>query len=627
MLSNNAKIILEKRYVRRDKEGNPIETPEEVFKRVANFIASKEEKSEEWAEIFHDLMSNLKFLPNSPTLVNAGTTKGSLSACFVMSPNDTMESIMDIAYKAAMVEKWGGGIGFGLSRIRPKNNPIATTHGKALGPLGVMSMYSNIAREITQGSFRSGAHMGQLHCTHPDILNFIHCKDSVNTTDVFSNFNISVQITDRFMEAVINDEDWTLINPKDLMPDKVVKAKELWLHIVECAWRIGDPGLCFIDRIRETHVNPQLGLIQSTNPCGESALEDYGSCNLGSINLSKHITGGKKVDWTELEATIKTAVRFLDNVVESNTFPVNEIEDMNRKTRRIGLGVMGWADMLMIMGVPYDSKEALDLAVSVSSFINSTAWDASAALANERGPFPEFYNSRLAGTRPVRHSCVTSIAPTGTISRIANCSSGIEPYFSLAWKSNILWEGQKDSDTTEVIDTPEPVRDALIELIGEELADTLLEEVAENPSQKLEVMQEYGIESELFRTAMDIRTMSHVEQQAAWQQNVTNAVSKTVNLPTDATIQDVSNVFLRAWQLRCKGVTVYRSGSRDKEVLVSNEQTTDVAEGHDHDLDGNHIVREVQEELCPMDDCDGSLVDEGGCVSCSNKNCGWSLCG
>ena len=322
MISENAKTILEKRYVRRDKEGEPIEAPEDVFIRVANFIASKEENPEEWEEIFHDLMSNLKFLPNSPTLVNAGTSKGSLirlvSLCLLMT---LWNQSMDVAYKAALVEKWGGGIGFGLSRIRPRNDNIATTHGKALGPLGVMSIYSHIAREITQGSFRSGAHMAQLHCSHPNILEFIHCKDSVNITDVFSNFNISVQITDRFMEAVINDSDWTLLNPKDLKPFSVVKAKELWFHIVEAAWRTGDPGLCFIDRIRETHLNPHLGLIESSNPCGEQALEDYGSCNLGSINLSKHITDDKKVDWDELDNTIRIAVRFLDNVIDFEYIP------------------------------------------------------------------------------------------------------------------------------------------------------------------------------------------------------------------------------------------------------------------------------------------------------------------
>ena len=622
MLSDNAKTILEKRYIKRDKNGEPTETPEQVFERVSNFVASKEENPEEWAEKFLSLMLELKFLPNSPTLVNAGTPKGSLSACFVMSPNDTMESIMDIAYKAALVEKWGGGIGFGLSHIRPKNDPIQTTHGKALGPLGVMSIYSHIAREITQGSFRAGAHMGQLHVSHPDILNFIHCKDNVEITDKFSNFNISVQITDAFMQAVINDAEWPLVNPKDLRVVEVVKAKELWINIVSCAWRTGDPGLCFIDRIRSTHVNPHLGLIQSSNPCGEQALEDFGSCNLGSINLANHITKDCKVDWDVMRNTIAVAIRFLDNVIDLNTFPVNEIEDMNRKTRRIGLGVMGWADMLMIMGIPYASKEAIDLAQSVSSFINDVAWNCSATLAQEKGPFPEFLNSRLSSGRPLRNSCVTSIAPTGTISRIAGCSSGIEPYFSLAWKSNILWEGQKDSETTEVIDNPEPVKNALNALLGEELAETLLEEVANNPSKKLEVMQEYEVTGELFGTAMDIPTQYHILHQAVWQKNITNAVSKTINLPAEATPQDVSDAYIRAWELGCKGVTVYRSGSRNKEVLVGTEEVTE--EDHLHDEDGNHVPEMTH---CPIEGCGSPLVFQEGCFSCSNSACEYGGCG
>ena len=660
VLSDNAKIILNKRYVRRDKSGEPIEEPDEVFERVANFVASKEEDDAEWGETFYELMSSLKFLPNSPTLVNAGTPKGSLSACFVMSPDDTMESIMDIAYKAALVEKWGGGVGFGLSKIRPKNDAIHTTHGKALGPLGVMSIYSHIAAEITQGSFRSGAHMAQLNVSHPDILQFIHCKDNVNIDDKFSNFNVSVQVTDEFMQAVLVNRDWNLVNPKDLSIVATVKSLDLWTEICNAAWRTGDPGLSFIDRVRSTHVNPHLGLIESSNPCGEQNLEDYGSCNLGSINLAKHITADNKVDWETLAETVRFAVRFLDNVIDLNTFPINEIENMNRKTRRIGLGVMGWADMLMTMGMPYASKEAYDLAASVGGFINDHAWEASTKLAQERGPFPEFYNSKFFGVRaPVRNSCVTTIAPTGTISRIAGCSSGIEPYFSLSWKSNILWEGQKDSETTEVIDTPVPVRLRLIELIGEEQADMLLEEVAENPSKKSEVMQEYGVENELFLTAMDIPTNAHIIHQSMWQKNISNAVSKTVNLPQDATAQDVSNVYLRAWQLGCKGVTVYRSGSRDKEVLMSGVQLSDEMptsllseDAHEHGADTHEHNEEAPDLLeytdepeslkeavktreskvvkddttCPMDDCDGELVMEGGCISCNQLNCGWSMC-
>ena len=635
-LSENAKTIMNKRYVMRDKKGEPMETPEDVFKRVARFVASNEEESEKWDGVFYEAMSELKFLPNSPTLVNAGMPKGSLSACFVISPDDTLESIMQVAYDAALVEKWGGGIGFGLSKIRPFNDSISSTHGKALGPIGVMSIYSHLGNVITQGSFRAGAHMAQLHCTHPDIMNFIHCKDTVNETGAFANFNISVQITSEFLNAVREDRDWNLINPNDLKVVKTIKAKEIWEAIVVCAWNTGDPGLCFIDNVRASHVNPHLGLIETSNPCAEQYLENYGSCNLASINLAKHVVNGNnKMDWDSLGDTIKTVVRFLDNVIDLNSFPVPTITEMNRKTRRIGIGVMGWADVLMEFNIPYESKEALDLANSIGSFINDMAWQESALLANERGPFPEYLNSALRreGRPPTRHSCVTSIAPTGTISRIANCSSSVEPYFALAWKSNILWEGNDPEKTTEVVDVPLPVKKMLETYVSTEKAEEIINAIVEKPSKGKEILEEYGVVDKVFDTALDISPNWHVLHQSAWQKNVTNGVSKTVNLPSDATPQDVSDVYVAAWNLGLKGITIYRSGSRDNEVLdsgakekngfvLSDEEPTPI--GGDGDGDSIPIGEEkaIVEEGCP--DCGNELVNESNCWTC--KTCGWGKC-
>ena len=386
-LSENARVILAQRYLQKDTDGEPVETPEDLFHRVTNAIAAGEAKGARqiWAKRYYDLLTSLKFLPNSPTLVNAGTDgKGCLSACFVVSPEDTIESIMQVANDAAMIEKWGGGIGFGFSKLRPRNDSISTTHGMACGPIAVMKLYSAVGATLTQGSFRLGAHMGQLHISHPDVREFIHCKDDDAS---LQNFNISLQIPDSFMKAVENDTPWALINPRDGKTVEEVSAKDLWAEICDSAWKTGDPGVVFIDRVWETQPNPQLGNIETSNPCGEEFLENYGNCCLGSINLDRHIGDGG-FDWDALEDTIRTSVRFLDDVIEVNTFPLPKLRDVNLATRRIGLGIMGWADALVRLGVPYDSDEALDLADEVGGFINKTAWDESANLANERDRSP-----------------------------------------------------------------------------------------------------------------------------------------------------------------------------------------------------------------------------------------------
>ena len=568
-LTQNAEAILHDRYLRKDGDGEVIETPGELFQRVARAVASGEatlEERSEWEDRFYEIMATLKFLPNSPTLVNAGMEdQGCLSACFVISPEDDMDSIMTIAHNAAMIEKHGGGIGFGFSKLRPKGDAIKTTHGMACGPIAVMEIYAAVGDKLTQGSFRLGAHMGQLHISHPDIQEFIHCKDG---DDRLQNFNISVQVPDEFLAEVDADGPWDLINPKDGKVWKTVQARELWEELCESSWKTGDPGVVYIDRVWETQPNPQLGAIQSSNPCGEELLEDYGNCCLGSLNLRHHVTESG-MRWEELESSVRTAVRFLDDVIEINTFPLQKLRDVNLATRRIGLGVMGWADALALLGIAYDSDEGTQLAQEVGKFIVDIAWDESARLAEQRGPFPEYDRSALKerGMPPVRNSSVTTIAPTGTISRIADCSSGIEPHFALAWKSNVLWKEQAGAHIT-LLDAPAPLREKLANALGDSAqVNSTLEKLIENPMAAEDLLRQSGIDPVGYRTSMEIRPLAHVAMLAAWQENVTNSVSKTINLPNDASIEDVRQTYRSAWESKCKAITVYRDGSKSMQVL------------------------------------------------------------
>ena len=580
-LSDNARVILEQRYLRKDADDNPIETPEGLFRRVARAIAEGEVAGMrvEWENRFYDLLTSLKFLPNSPTLVNAGTGRGCLSACFVVTPDDNMESIMDVAHDAAMIEKWGGGIGFGFSKLRPRNDVIRTTHGHACGPIAVMKLYSSVGATLTQGAFRLGAHMGQLRDSHPDVREFIHCKDN---DDTLQNFNISVQITDEFMKAVRDDADWRLINPRDEGAGpagevvETIRARDLWNEIAESAWKTGDPGVVFMDKVWETAPNPQMGKIETSNPCGEEFLENYGNCCLGSINLDVHVSDGN-IDWDSLEETVRTSVRFLDDVINVNSFPLDKLREVNLATRRIGLGVMGWADALVRMNIPYDSPEALETANELGGFIKRIAWDESANLAKERGPFPEYERSGLRerGLPPVRNSSVVTIAPTGTISRIAGCSSGIEPHFALAWWSNVLWKDHEGS-SSRLLDAPASTMESLKSELGDDKrVREVLEQIIDNPEGAESTLKEHGLNPAMYRTAMSISPESHVRMQAAWQNHVTNSVSKTINLPNSATVDDVRNAYELAWETGCKAVTVYRDGSKSMQVLETTSEASE----------------------------------------------------
>ena len=571
-LSENALTILERRYLKQDPETGVLETPDEMFWRVAQAVAQAEAPEDRpyWANMFYDLMRSLKFLPNSPTLVNAGAGTGCLSACFTLTPEDNMESIMATATDAAMIEKWGGGVGFGLSLLRPEGDTIRTTHGQACGPIAVMKLYSAVGATLTQGSFRLGAHMAQIRDSHPDVLKFIHSKDD---GDNLANFNISVQITDDFMEAAKNDRDWELINPRqpaqesDRPERQFVSARKMWREIAESAWKTGDPGVVFINKVWETAPNPQMGQIETSNPCSEEFMENKGNCCLGSINLDRHFINDE-LDYDELRKSVIIAIRFLDDVTTINTFPLESLREVNLATRRVGLGVMGFADMLVRLDIPYDSAEAIVLAGRVGKFMNETAWAESANLAEKRGAYPEYERSALKerGLPPVRNSSVITIAPTGTISRIAGCSSGIEPHFALAYRSSVLWSGQ--GAQTTLLDAPDSIRQSLMEQSGSE-AEVLcaLERIADEPEQAESLLESFGLNPAVYRTATGISPTAHVRMQAEWQKHVTNGVSKTINLPANATVEDVEYAFELAWRTGCKAITVYRDGSRSEQVL------------------------------------------------------------
>ena len=561
--SENAMRVLEKRYLKTDDQGKAIETPYDMFRRVAHNIASaeviygSEEDAEYWEEEFYRLIANLEFLPNSPTLMNAGRELQQLSACFVLPINDSMEGIFDAIKYTALIHKSGGGTGFSFSRLRPEGDAVGSTGKVASGPVSFMKVFDAATDVIKQGGMRRGANMAILSVNHPDIERFITAKEK---EDTLTNFNLSVAVTDEFMKATEAGSDYNLINPKDESVYGQLNAKHVFNTIVEMAWRTGDPGLIFIDRINRDNPNKNLGAIESTNPCGEQPLLPYESCNLGSINLARMVNDGKKgVDYDKLEEAVRIAVRFLDNVIDKNKFPLPEIEVMTKKTRKIGLGIMGFADLLIKLGIPYDSEEALKTAESVMQFIDKTATDASVALAEERGVFPEFDGSEygIKGGPRVRNATRTTIAPTGTLSIIANCSSGIEPLFALSYIRNIL-----DGDALVEIN---PYFD---EIARKEAfySEKLMKDLASKGS----LHDIDGIPpaiARVFVTAHDISPEWHVKMQATFQKYTDNAVSKTINFPQSATKDNISQAYLMSYSEGCKGITIYRDKSKDKQVL------------------------------------------------------------
>lgn len=560
-LSDNSMKVLERRYLRKDEYGRTIESPEEMLWRVAGWVALAEklDRREYWANEFYMIMDNLDFLPNSPTLMNAGKERGLLSACFVIPIEDSIDGIFSALRWAALVSKEGGGTGFSFSRLRPKGDLVKSTCGVASGPLSFMELFNHTTEVVMQGGMRRGANMGVLNVDHPDIIDFVKAKTD---NDKFTNFNISVGITNDFMKAVEADQDWNLVNPRNGQIVKTVKAKELFDLIVDCAWRTGDPGLLFLDTINDNNPVPNCGRIESSNPCGEQPLIPFESCNLGSINLLNFYKDNG-IDWNRLKDIIRIAVRFLDDVIDVNYYPISQIEETTKKTRKIGLGIMGWADLLYKLGIPYNSQKALDLAEKVMRFITETGREESCALAEERGVFPAWEGSvwEKRGIK-VRNATITTIAPTGTISLVAGVSSGIEPNFALAYRRKAFAKESQGEETLVYVNPILIDRLKGLDLYTESMIDQIIE--------KGSLQHIDGIPKsikEIFVTAHDIAPKWHIKMQAAFQRYTDNAVSKTINLPSNATREAVANAFMLAYGLNCKGITVFRDGCKGEQVL------------------------------------------------------------
>ena len=571
----NAVEVLRRRYLLKDEARRIVETPSELFRRVAHHVAQAEANYgsdshvQEVEDAFYRLMRNREFLPNSPTLMNAGTPLGQLSACFVIPVDDSVEGIFKALADMARIHQTGGGTGFCFSRLRPRGDLVGSTKGRASGPISFMGIFDKATEVIVQGGRRRGANMGVLRCDHPDIIDFIEAKVD---SESLRNFNLSVGVTDRFMRAVAQNRPFDLVNPRTGRSDKRVGAHSLFDLIVNAAWRTGDPGLIFLDHVNRGNPTPQLGSIEATNPCGEVPLLPYESCILASINLDRmttdddtgRITGKARVDWAKLRDRIHWGVRFLDDVIDVNRFPLESIRVATTANRKIGLGIMGFADMLIRLGIPYGDPAAVAFASRLMRFIRRESLAASGGLARQRGVFPNFAGSiHAAAGRKIRNATVNTIAPTGTISIIAGCSSGIEPLFAVSFVRNVL------SGTRLFESHP------LFERIARDrgfYSRELLAAVARRPS----LAEVKGVPADvkrLFATAFDVTARQHLEIQAAFQRHTDNAVSKTINLPADSTVEDVREIYLLAHRLKCKGITVYRYGSKPGQVLSLSDET------------------------------------------------------
>jgi ribonucleoside-diphosphate reductase alpha chain len=662
-LSENARVVLERRYLAKDDAGNLIETPEQLFRRVAENIAQAEsDRPEYWAGRFYELMTSLRFLPNSPTLGNAGRPLQQLSACFVLPVEDSMTSIFDAVKQTALIHQSGGGTGFAFSRLRPAGDIVRTTGGVASGPVSFMKVFDAATEAIKQGGTRRGANMAILDVHHPDIESFINVKGDMTT---LTNFNISVAVDEAFMRAVEDDSEYDLINPRSGEVVGRRRARAVFDQIVANAWRNGDPGLVFLDRINDDNPTPQLGAMEATNPCGEQPLLPYESCNLGSLNLSRFVKDSA-VDWETLAEVIPVAVRFLDDVIDMNAYPVPEIDVQTKLTRKIGLGAMGFADMLFELRIPYDSDEALALADRLMTFIAEQADTASEALASERGVFPAWEASIYGPkgeNRRLRNSTRTTVAPTGTLSIIADCTGGIEPSFALAFTRSHYLDPKNPTQPVRLTEVNKAF-EAACKARGVYSAE-LIEYLAAGGSlrDRADVPHEL---KRLFVTSHDIAPGWHVRMQAAFQRHTDNAVSKTINFPRAATIADVAEAYLLAYREGCKGITIYRDGSRVGQVLSHVAEGDGIAVAEEHgDYDANGASEEAEavalsllpptgsrprrrraggvrarnrytpprpalpfSEIgtthgCP--DCGSALVFSEGCLVC--RSCGFTRCG
>jgi ribonucleoside-diphosphate reductase alpha chain len=588
-LTENALAVLERRYLLRDDAGAVVETPAALFRRVGAALAQAEERAdrERWADRFEARLAGLEFLPNSPTLMNAGRERGQLAACFVLPVGDDLASIFDALKWAALIHQSGGGTGFSFSQLRPKGDLVRTTHGVASGPVSFIRVFDAATETIKQGGVRRGANMAVLSVDHPDIVEFVDAKRGPG----LENFNISVAASDAFMAAAGRGGGLDLLHPRSGAVVRTVDARELIERIASAAWASGEPGLVFLDRVEAANPTPDLAPFEAVNPCGEQPLLPFEACTLGSVNLARFESAGR-VDWDALGACVRDGVRMLDDVLTVNAWPLPEIGAVSHRNRKIGLGVMGWADLLVRLGVPYDDPAALALGDELMRFVQREAHAASEALARERGPFPGWATSAAAraGEPPRRNATVTTIAPTGTLSVIAGCSSGIEPLFAVAYVRRALGDVNLEEEHPDLV--------RRLSALGAEAA---LPRILANgrargvPGVPAEIQR-------VFATAHDVAPEAHVRMQAVFQRHVDNGVSKTVNLPRDATVEQVRDAYLLAFELGCKGITVYRDGTREGQVLTRG---------------GVHAAT-----ACPQ--CGGLLVRSGGCETC--QACGYATC-
>jgi len=588
-LSPNAVAVLERRYLLRDDAGRTVETPDGLFARVAAAVALAEPPRDRarWTERFQARMAALEFLPNSPTLMNAGREHGQLAACFVLPVGDDLADIFDALKWAALIHQSGGGTGFAFSRLRPRGDLVRTTHGVASGPVSFMRVYDAATETIKQGGVRRGANMAVLRVDHPDILEFIDAKRGPGLT----NFNISVAVTGEFVRAAEEGMSLSLRHPRTGAVVRTVDARALLARIASAAWESGEPGMVFLDRVEAANPTPDLSTFEAVNPCGEQPLLPFEACTLGSIDLGRFVRAGG-VAWEDLGWCVRDGVRFLDDVLEVNVWPLPQIAEVSRRNRKIGLGVMGWADLLIALGIPYDAPAALSLAEELMAFVQKEAHAESAALALERGPFPGWAFSAPAqrGEPPRRNATVTTIAPTGTLSVIAGCSSGVEPLFAVSYVRHVM-EGT-------ALPEEHPLLLERLRAAGAEAALPAIRAIGR-------VRGVAGVPAELqrlFATAHDVAPEVHVRMQAAFQRHVDNGVSKTINLPHGATVEEVAAAYRLAWELGCKGITVYRDGSRERQVLTAGDGTSGWA--------------------CPQ--CGAKLSRSGGCTVCSS--CGYAAC-
>ncbi len=583
-LTPNAIRVLASRYLLRDEKGNITETPARLFRRVAKTAAQadliyKKGALHKTEEEFYQILSQLDFLPNTPTLMNAGAPLGQLSACFVLPVPDSLPEIFDSVKNTALIHQSGGGTGFSFSQIRPRGDIVKSTKGAASGPISFMKIFDMTTEILKQGGKRRGANMGIMKYDHPDIIEFITAK---SREDVLQNFNISVAVDDFFMNKVIKEEEYDLINPHNNQKVKKINAKEVFELIVANAWRTGDPGIVFIDEINRKNTTAFLGPIESTNPCGEQPLHPYESCNLGSINLTNMLKNGK-MDWDKFKKTIHTTVHFLDNIIDVNKYPLPQTEQITKANRRIGLGIMGWAELLINLGIPYDSDKAIEFAEKLMKFLNEEARKASNKLAEERGSFPNFERSSLKTKliKTTRNATVTTIAPTGTISIIAGATSGIEPLFAVTFVRDVM-EGTHLLEVNPVFERIARKRGFYTKALMMKIAKTgKITGIKEVPKDV----------QRIFRTALEIKPEMHVKMQAAFQKYCDNAVSKTINLPTTATPQDISKAFLLAYKLKCKGITVYRYGSKKEQVLYIGKAPDEIVSAKP-EYAGGHVCIE-----------------------------------